>query len=66
MDGVDLHLALRERYGAIPTRIISADRGPALAARCLEVGVPLLSKPLSRGSVADFLAAASRQGPVGG
>jgi signal transduction histidine kinase/CheY-like chemotaxis protein len=66
MDGVDLHLALRERYGAIPTRIISADRGPALAARCLEVGVPLLSKPLSRAAVADFLAAASRQSLVGG
>ena len=56
MDGVTLLGCLRERHGALPARIVSADRTPELAARCAALGVELIPKPLDRARLDAFLA----------
>ncbi|GFE50758.1 hybrid sensor histidine kinase/response regulator [Roseobacter cerasinus] len=55
ISGTDLVPALRDRYGALPIVIISANRSQQLHDRCQALGVALAHKPLSRAKIADFL-----------
>lgn len=55
MSGIDLLSCLRAQYGDIPARIISADRGEALAKACASAGVVALPKPLDTKTLAAFL-----------
>jgi CheY-like chemotaxis protein len=57
MDGLALIERLREAHGAIPVRLISADRSDGLRAACATAAVTLLPKPLAPGRVAAFLGA---------
>jgi CheY-like chemotaxis protein len=53
--GLDLVRRLREIYGDIPARIISASRTAELRQRCIETGVELMSKPLDARTLEHFL-----------
>ncbi|MGH1329998.1 MAG: PAS-domain containing protein [Paracoccaceae bacterium] len=53
--GLDLVHRLRELYGPIPARIISANRTAELRQKCIETGVELMSKPLDARTLEHFL-----------
>jgi len=53
--GPDLHQIITRSYGHIPTRMISADRSAALALQCDQMGLTLMSKPIDRVKLFDFL-----------
>lgn len=55
MTGTTLFREITERYGQIPTRIISAQRSQTLQQRCNTLGVPLLQKPLDTVDLDLFL-----------
>ena len=59
MTGLDLLTYLRGAYGALPARIISANRTPALVRACSEHNVDLIPKPLHADDLAQFLDASS-------
>ncbi|HEX7731700.1 MAG TPA: response regulator, partial [Rhodanobacter sp.] len=46
LTGLDALARLRERYGALPAVMLTADRDAALRQRLLEAGVSVLYKPL--------------------
>jgi len=60
-NGLDLLDAIRARYGALPARVISADRSPALQQGCAMRGVELLQKPLNTAALERFLIEAAAQ-----
>ncbi|MEQ3624340.1 MAG: PAS-domain containing protein [Celeribacter sp.] len=60
-NGLDLLDAIRARYGALPARVISADRSPALQQGCVARGVELLQKPLNTAALERFLIEAAAQ-----
>lgn len=62
-DGLDLVAVLRRRFGWRPTRIISADRSPALRERCARMGLHAMPKPLDTQALYHFL---SNVTPAGG
>ncbi|WP_319496874.1 PAS-domain containing protein [uncultured Cohaesibacter sp.] len=53
--GTDVVLRLRERYGKVPTCIISANRSPLLAEQCQRLGASLHHKPLNPLELREFL-----------
>ncbi|SFE03527.1 hybrid sensor histidine kinase/response regulator [Roseivivax sediminis] len=53
--GTALYQAIRERWGAVPTAIITADRSDALRRDCAALGLPRLLKPIDRTALAQFL-----------
>ena len=53
--GTDLVERLRERYGKVPTCIISANRSPRLVEQCRRLGVLLHHKPLNPLELREFL-----------
>ncbi|MGV8950904.1 MAG: PAS-domain containing protein [Cypionkella sp.] len=58
MTGLDFILRLREAYGELPVRLVTADRSAGLRARAEAAGVALLMKPIDaqvlRQVMADF------------
>ncbi|ARE40777.1 Sensor histidine kinase/response regulator [Rhodovulum sp. P5] len=57
--GVEAIRAIRAVYGAIPARIITANRAPEVADACRAAQIDLLHKPLSTAEVEAFLHAAA-------
>ncbi len=55
MSGLELFRQIRASYGAIPTRMISADRGPTLQRDCDAMELALLRKPIDRNVLFGFL-----------
>jgi signal transduction histidine kinase/CheY-like chemotaxis protein len=56
MDGLRFLYEVRARHGAVPARIVTADRRPELRAACAEVGVGLMIKPLDPRALESFIA----------
>ncbi|MCA8884478.1 MAG: PAS-domain containing protein [Rhodobacteraceae bacterium] len=54
-DGVGLARTLFDRFGRIPTCILSANRSAELRLACADVGLPLISKPIDAGRLEKFL-----------
>ncbi|MGB3242916.1 MAG: PAS-domain containing protein [Sulfitobacter sp.] len=55
MSGPELFQQITRSYGRIPTRMISADRSIALRKQCDQLGLTLMSKPIDRMKLFDFL-----------
>jgi len=58
MTGIELSRVLRDRYGFVPTLIISANRSAELQLGCDLLGIPLLYKPLDLTDLRQALRAA--------
>ncbi|MEN9411559.1 MAG: hypothetical protein RL216_3533 [Pseudomonadota bacterium] len=56
MDGLRFLDEVRARHGAVPARIVTADRRPDLRAACAEAGVGLVMKPLDPRTLESFIA----------
>lgn len=56
MDGLRFVAEVRARHGAVPTRIVTADRRAELRAACAEAGVGLMMKPLDARALETFIA----------
>jgi len=54
--GLDLIAALRAAHGALPVRLVTASRDPALRRAAAEAGVTVLEKPVSPETLRGFLA----------
>lgn len=54
-NGVGLAHTLFDRYGRIPTCILSANRSSELRLACSDAGLPLISKPIDAGQLEQFL-----------
>jgi signal transduction histidine kinase/CheY-like chemotaxis protein len=59
--GLGLFRSISDRLGTLPCAVISADRGAQLHNDCKALGVELLSKPLDRHKLGDFLDAVATQ-----
>ncbi len=57
MDGLAFIAAFAARHGPLPARLITADRGPALAAACAAAGVAPLLKPIDAAALDAFVTA---------
>ncbi|APE43503.1 hybrid sensor histidine kinase/response regulator [Sulfitobacter alexandrii] len=55
MSGLDLIEQIRARYGDIPARLISANRGLDLERACRELNVTVLPKPIDKKGLFAFL-----------
>lgn len=55
-NGLNVVARLRQTYGDIPARIISANRSPELRQSCAEMKVELMAKPLDARHLEAFLA----------
>jgi CheY-like chemotaxis protein len=55
MDGLAFLAAFTARHGPLPARIITADRGAALAAACAAAGAPPLYKPIDAAALDAFV-----------
>ncbi|WP_300059831.1 PAS-domain containing protein [uncultured Roseobacter sp.] len=60
ISGTELVPRLRDRYGTLPTTIISANRSQELIDTCATLQVDLAHKPLSRAVLAEFLTTVPR------
>lgn len=56
MDGLRFLAEMRARHGAVPARIVTADRRPELRAACAEAGLGLMIKPLDPRALESFIA----------
>lgn len=56
MDGLRFLSETRARHGAVPARIVTADRRPDLRAACAEADVGLMMKPLDPRALEAFIA----------
>lgn len=56
MDGLRFLSEVQARHGAVPARIVTADRRPELRAACAEAGVGLMIKPLDPRALESFIA----------
>lgn len=56
MDGLRFLAEMAARHGAVPARIVTADRRPELRAACAEAGVDLMIKPLDARALESFIA----------
>lgn len=63
MTGLQMLAALRARAPALAVRLISADRGEALALAARDAGISLLVKPVETAALHSFLAASTTKGP---
>ncbi|SHJ26591.1 His Kinase A (phospho-acceptor) domain-containing protein [Palleronia salina] len=61
MTGLELYKQLRAQFGALPARIITANRDRALAEKCRRAGVDLVPKPLE---AASLIALIDDEGPA--
>lgn len=59
MSGTELYQHISQLHGHIPTRMISADRGDELKLQCNRLGLTLMSKPIDRVKLFDFLSKAN-------
>lgn len=57
LGGLDAIRRLRARHGAIPARLLTADRSAALQHACTAEGIALLTKPLDPGALQASVAA---------
>ncbi len=57
MTGLDAIVRLRATHGAIPARILTADRAPALHLACIGEGVALMQKPIDTAALQAYLGA---------
>ncbi len=57
MDGLAFLTALHARHGALPARLITADRAPELAGAARAAGIGLIQKPIDADSLRKALAA---------
>ncbi|MDF1872703.1 PAS-domain containing protein [Vannielia sp.] len=57
MTGTDLFQLMQRRFGAIPTRLLSADRSRELREACAAMGLEFMGKPIDRERLGRFLAA---------
>ncbi len=55
MTGLEFVAALGARHGALPARIVTADRGQGLLAACAAAGVGVLTKPIEARALEAFL-----------
>ncbi|MES2668002.1 MAG: PAS-domain containing protein [Pseudomonadota bacterium] len=56
MTGVEFVCAVRARYGAVPSRIVTANRSPEVRALCLAAEVEMLMKPIDARALEAFFA----------
>jgi CheY-like chemotaxis protein len=56
MDGLRFVAEVQARHGAVPSRIVTADRRPDLRAACAEAGIGLMMKPLEPRALESFIA----------
>ncbi|MEM6339574.1 MAG: PAS-domain containing protein [Pseudomonadota bacterium] len=56
INGVDLYGEIELHFGAIPTRIISADRKRIIRQMCAAAGLEIINKPIDRHKLNEFLA----------
>lgn len=56
MSGLDVFRAIKEKFGRVPARIISASQSNELIAACRNEKLTLLAKPIERNDLASFLA----------
>ena len=56
MDGLRFIAEVQARHGAVPSRIVTADRRPDLRAACAEAGIGLMMKPLEPRALEAFIA----------
>ena len=59
-NGLEVIDRVKEAYGDLPTRLISADRSTNLRKECAVRGVELLNKPIDARSLQRFLSEATR------
>ncbi len=59
--GVDVYQAFAARHGRQNALIVTADNSDRLAEHCAKAGLDVLSKPVDRGRLLDFLNLARRQ-----
>ncbi|MEZ5755367.1 MAG: PAS-domain containing protein [Paracoccaceae bacterium] len=62
MDGLRFLAEVRARHGAVPSRIVTADRRPELRAACAEAGAGLMIKPLDPRALETFIAGLPQAG----
>jgi CheY-like chemotaxis protein len=62
-NGLDLIRQIHARHGAVPTRLISANRSPELRAKCAAAQIDLLSKPIDARTLEKFLTSALKSVP---
>ncbi|MCV2869578.1 PAS-domain containing protein [Defluviimonas sp. WL0002] len=55
IDGLALVGRLRDRYGAVPSRLLTAIRSTALEAACASAGIRILHKPVDAAALAGFV-----------
>ena len=55
MSGVELYAHIKQAYGDVPTRVISADRGLDIQRLCEQHDLVLLSKPIDQAKLLAFL-----------
>lgn len=55
MTGLDFIEALRARHGAVPSRIVTANRSAEVKAACLRAGVDVIYKPIDARDLGAFL-----------
>lgn len=55
MDGLRFVAEVQARHGAVPSRIVTADRRPELRAACAEAGIGLMMKPLEPRALETFI-----------
>ncbi|WRH61033.1 MAG: PAS-domain containing protein [Fuscovulum sp.] len=55
MDGLRFVAEVQARHGAVPSRIVTADRRPELRAACAEAGIGLMMKPLEPRALESFI-----------
>lgn len=56
MTGLEFLSAIRETYGKVPARMITADRGAAFAAACHAAGIGVFYKPIDARALEAFVA----------
>ena len=56
MTGVEFLQALRDQYGAVPARIVTANRSPEVRDLCAAAGIGLMMKPIDARALEQFLA----------
>ncbi|UWR21889.1 PAS-domain containing protein [Sulfitobacter sp. S190] len=60
MNGAELYTQICDRYGDVPARLVSADRGNALRQTCAQLGLGQMTKPIDRKELLDFLNSVDR------
>jgi len=63
--GLEVYDSVHRLHGALPTRIISADRSEALLERCVERKIKIISKPIDPAKLIDFLTGIKTGAPTG-